>query len=457
MEVEYTTDVIVIGSGNAGLSAAATTAETGHQVILLEKRRAIGGNSIISGGGYNAVDPERQGRQNIFDSKELHFGQTLRGGDLKAQPELVWTLVDKALDGLLWLESHGMKFQKHVFTLVGAMWPRSHQPIDPAGTGYIKILKHLCMSRGVTLLTQHQVERLIFGKKKVSGIQCVNRQGRSIIIRASKGVVIATGGFSANVEMRSKYNPLLDSQIPTTNQSGATGDGIAMAIEVGAATVDMEYIQLTPFGEPKTGRVQSVLTGVVERLIYVNKEGNRFVDEGGRRDTLAEAFLKQRDATAFLINDSDEEFVRKGVTHFGKSPEDLIKRGHVFKGDTPHELASQIGVPAENLIRSLHQYNKSLELGLDAEFGRTILKHKIEKPPFYACPRVPAAHYTMGGLRINAKAQVLDGRGRPIKGLYAAGEVTGGIHGANRLGGNALTETIVFGRIAGENVAKEQI
>jgi urocanate reductase len=456
MEVGYTTDIIIIGSGNAGLCAAATTAEMGNKVIVLEKRRAIGGNSIISGGIYNAVDPEKQGRQDIFDSKELHFGQTLRGGDFKAEPELVWTLVDKSPDGFLWLEANGMKFQNHVFALVGSMWPRSHQPLDPAGTGYIKVLRRLCLTFKVELFTGYEAEKLIYKRRRVVGVRCINLQGKEVIFRANKGVVISTGGFSANVEMRSRYNSLLDHRIPTTNHPGATGDGILMAIEIGAVPIGMEYIQISAYCDPKTGRLQTVLSGAIERLIYISKEGKRFVDEGERRDIVANAFLKQKDATAFLINDSQDESVKKGVTLFGKSPEELIKRGHVIKENSLQELAYKIEVPIENLLHSVSQYNKAVELGYDSEFGRTILKHKIEKPPFYACPRTPAVHYTMGGVRINTKAQVLDEKGNPIKGLFAAGEVTGGIHGTNRLGGNAIPETIVFGRIAGENVAKEQ-
>lgn len=452
---KYSADVIVIGSGNAGLSAAATAAGLGANVILIEKGKNIGGNSIISGGVYNAVDPERQDKQGIFDSKELHFGQTLRGGDFKGDPELVWILVDKALEGLQWLEKHGMKFQDNVFTLVGGMWPRSHQPIDPAGTGYIKTLKRLCLASRVKFFKGCKSKNLILKNGRIVGVRCLDLQEKEVIFQAEKGVIISTGGFSANVEMRSRYNPLLDHRIPTTNYPGATGDGILMAIGVEALTTGMKHIQLNAYCEPKTGRLQTILTGAVEHLIYINKEGNRFVDEGERRDIVANAFLKQKEATAYLINDSQDEFVQKGLTHFGKSPEELIKRGHVIKGDSLQELAYRIEVPIENLIHSVSQYNKSVELGYDAEFGRTILKYKIEKPPFYACPRVPAVHYTMGGLRINTKAQVLDEKGKPIRGLYAAGEVTGGIHGTNRLGGNAITETIVFGRMAGENVLKE--
>jgi len=453
-EDQYLSDVVVIGSGNAGLSAAATAAEKGAYVIILEKRKNIGGNTIISGGVYNAVDPKRQQYQNIFDSKELHFGQTLKGGDFKGDQELVWILVDRALEGLQWLEKNGMKFQEHVFTIVGGIWPRSHQPIEPAGTGYIKTLKRLCFSLGVRILTGYRAEKLLYRKGRVMGVRCRDLQGKEFLFWAKKGVILATGGFSANVQMRSRYNPLLNDIIPTTNQPGATGDGILMGMEIGAAVTGMEYIQLNPYCEPKTGRLQTILTGAVEHLIYVNNEGNRFVDEGERRDVIADAFLRQKNATAYLINDSQDEFVQKGITHFGKTPEELIKKGHVIKGDTLEELANKIRVPFENLIRSIEKYNKSVELGYDSDFGRTLLKYKIERPPFYACPRVPAVHYTMGGLKINTKAQVLDGKGKPISGLFAAGEVVGGIHGANRLGGNAITETIVFGRIAGESVVR---
>ncbi len=215
----------------------------------------------------------------------------------------------------------------------------------------------------------------------------------------------------------------------------------------------MGNIQLLPLGDPETGSLSGNIEFGVESRIFVNKEGNRFVNEGGRRDEMTHALFAQPDAYLWIIMDSDCYPTGEEVNNFNESVNSLIEQGRAFKGETLEDLAKAINVPYENLKAAVDEYNKHTESKEADEFGRTLYGPAIDNGPFYAAGRVPTVHHTMGGVRINTKAQVITENGEVIPGLYAAGEVTGGIHGTNRLGGNALTDILVFGRIAGENAA----
>lgn len=444
-------DVVVIGAGGAGLAAALAAAEKGADVIVLEKMSIVGGNTLRSGGAYNAVDLKLQKAEGIEDSIEKHYQQTLQGGDNLGDPKLVRVLVEGAPKGLEWLKDHGMKFQNKISSVVGSLWPRTHQAVDPAGSGYIKTLKNACEKKDVKIYLDTKATELIKDDNgKVTGVKAQDKNKNNLEYKAKKGVVIATGGFSANVSMRSKYNPKLTKEFPTTNHPGATGDGITMGEKVNADLVGMKYIQLIPIAT-KSGTIQKGVTINIDNVAFVNKEGKRFINEDNRRDKLSDAILKQPESMYFMINDSK---IVKDVNEYGENIEELIKGKSIFKADTLKELAEKIDVPADALEKTIEEFNKSVDAKSD-EFGRKVWENKIDKAPFYATPRCPAVHHTMGGLRINEKAQVVDKDGKVIPGLYAAGEVTGGIHGSNRLGGNAIPDIIVFGRIAGENIAEE--
>lgn len=445
------TDVVVIGAGGAGLAAALAAAEEGAKVIVLEKMSIVGGNTLRSGGAYNAVDPELQKPAGIEDSIDKHYEQTLQGGDNLAEPKLVRVLVEGSPKGLKWLKDHGMKFQDKISSVVGSLWPRTHQAVDPAGSGYINTLKNACEKKGVKIHLDTKATELIKDDDgKVAGVKAQDKDKNNLEFKARKGVVIASGGFSANVDMRSKYNPKLTKEFPTTNHPGATGDGITMGEKVNADLVGMKYIQLIPIAT-KSGTIQKGVTINIDNVAFINKDGKRFINEDNRRDKLSDAILKQPEGMYFMVNDSK---IVKDVNEYGEKIEELIKGKSVFKADTLKELAEQIDVPAETLEKTIDEFNKNVDAKKD-EFGRKVWKNKIDKAPFYATPRCPAVHHTMGGLKINEKAQVINKDDKVIPGLYAAGEVTGGIHGSNRLGGNALPDIIVFGRIAGENIAKE--
>ena len=457
--IEKTADVVVIGAGGAGLAAAVSAHQNGARVLVLEKMPMVGGNTIRSGAAYNAVDPKRQSAQGIEDSIEKHYIQTYEGGDRLGKPELIRTLIEKAYPALEWLESMGMKFKDEIFTVLGSLWPRSHKPEKPLGTGYIETYMNYIEQQGgeIEVMLNTRATELIVENGRVVGVEAENAEG-TVTAKANNGVVIATGGFSANVIARNYYNNMWPdlTNIKTTNHPGATGDGMWMAEKAGASLIGMDQIQLLPMGDPETGSLSGNIEQGVENRIFVNKYGNRFVDEGARRDVMTKALFQQPDCYMWVILDKHSYPTPDTRNNFNETIEQLVEDGTAFKADTLEDLAKQIGVDPANLIRSVETFNMAVEKKIDDPFGRTLFEEKIDTPPFYAGARVATVHHTMGGIEINTKAQVLDNSGNIIPGLYAAGEVTGGIHGSNRLGGNALPDTVVFGKIAGESAAKAE-
>jgi urocanate reductase len=454
--VEKQADVVIIGGGGAGLSAAVSAHQNGAKVLVLEKMARVGGNTIISGAAYNAVDPKRQTAQGIEDSIEKHYTQTYEGGDKQGNPELIRTLVENAPTTLEWLEGFGMQFKPEIFTVLGGLWPRAHAPVKPLGTGFIETyMSYIEKNKAdMEVLVNTKATEIIMENGKAVGVKAEGPNG-AIIAKASKGVIVATGGFGANVEMRDKYNTIWPTltNIKTTNHPGATGDGYTMAEKVGANLVGMKDIQLLPMGDPKTGSLSGNIEQGVENRIFVNKDGNRFVDEGARRDVMTKALFEQKDTFMWVVLDKHSYPTGDIKNHFNESIDELVAQGRAYKADTLEDLAKQIGVSPANLTKAVADFNKAVETKSKDAFGRTLYADKIDTAPFYAGARVPTVHHTMGGVGINTNAQVIDKTGKIIPGLYAAGETTGGIHGTNRLGGNALADINVFGKIAGKNAA----
>lgn len=450
---EKQADVVIIGGGGAGLSAAVSAYENGAEsVILIEKMPALGGNTILAGGAYNAVNPEKQKAQGIEDSVEHHYTQTYEGGHKVAKPELVKVLTDNALDGVNWLEDYGLEWKEKVGSVVGAMWERSNQTVEPLGTGYINVLEKTALDNGCEILLNTEATELIMDGDKVIGIKAEGKDTNYTLL-ANKGVIMATGGYAANPEMVREYladgvytKDNLPEKITSTNAPGLTGEGILMAEDIGANVIDMEHIQLLPMPGNRFGPSINV-----EDSFFINKDGNRYVKEDGGRDELCLATFEQTDGEYYMINDS-KVISEDRLTLSGEKLDVLIDKGIVVEADTLEDLAKAIDVPVENLVKTTETFNEYVEKKEDPEFGRSVWGEKIEEGPFYATLRFPALHHTMGGIDINTKAEVLDADGNVIPGLYAAGEVTGGIHGANRLGGNAIADIVVFGRIAGQSV-----
>jgi flavocytochrome c len=453
MKFDQETDVLVVGSGFAGLTAALEAHDAGAKVVILEKRRVPGGNSIISGGGYNAVDPERQAPQGIKDSIEKFYEDTMSGGDYRANPEIVRIMVENALDGLHWLEEKGVTFDPTVEQVIGSLWPRCHRPRKPlrGGAGIIKVLLSHIKKRKIQLLLEHKVTKIIREKPlegRVLGVE-VETRGEKFNFRALKAVIIASGGFGADFKMLARYDPRL-SAMETTNHREATGECITMAEDIGACVIHMDYIQCIP----------SVIVAIdPSKYIYVNKEGARFIAEDARRDTLCEAILRQPDKCYFTITDAPAFEEGKGLYYYDQVMEGIRRGSGAFKANTVEELGKKLKIPQGNLVKTITNYNQYVDEGKDLEFGKSkdMLKYRIETPPFYGAYGRVAVHYTCGGLMIKpTTCQVIDRHEEIIPGLYAVGEVTGGADGTNRVGSNATPMCIVFGRICGKKAAEEK-
>ncbi len=488
-------DLIIVGAGGAGLSAAVTAKDLGvKNVLVLEKMPVIGGNTLRCASAFNAADPDRQkalpmtetlkeavvkaisekpvseehaklmadvkakyeaylksGSKTLFDCPEWHALQTYNGGDKVGHIPLIRQYSNNVLDTLHWMQSKGSPVMDRVSQGAGALWQRTHQLDAPAGLGLIDPLYQSAVKQGVNFKLGMRVQDLIFNDKgRVIGVTATDKVGNKYEFTSKDGVILATGGYSQNKEMRQKSAPHLTPEMVSTNQPGATGDGIVIATRHGADTTGMNYVQVYPLATPGTGALQGrarKMSGL-DDVIDVNKNGERFVKEDARRDEFVAAIKKQPGGVVYDINDSS---IVKPLNSFNEDVETLVSIGRIYKADSLADLAKQLGMPADKLEATVAEFNKMVEAKNDPKFGRKLFDRPIVKPPFYATPRAPSIHHTMGGLQISTNAQVLDKKGKPIPGLYAAGEVTGGIHGSNRLGGNATADVLTFGRIAAKS------
>ena len=459
-------DVVVIGAGGAGLAAAITAEQNGAKVIVVEKMPKVGGNTILAGGAVNAVEDRSEFAIKQNDSVYWHYTQTLSGGDYQGDPELVMTLVENAYDGIQWTKELGMEWlgEEAVFTVSGGLWPRAWKPAGKASAGFFETYgKYIDGTDKIDLMLNTKAEEILVDEKGAAcGIVCTGETGNTITIKA-KSVVVATGGFAKNVELRMAYDSIwgmLDEKVLSTNHPGATGDGVKMLQKLNADFIQMGNIQLLPLGDPVTGSLSGNIEHGVDSRIFVNKSGLRYGDEGGRRDDMTRDLFAQEDALMWIVMDSDTYPTGDELNNFGETANQLVEAGRAVKADTLDELAVLMNVDAANLKATIAEYNEycigGSKEGQADQFGRTLFGAPIDNGPFYAGARVPTVHHTMGGVRIDTLCRVYNENGEIISNLYAAGEITGGIHGANRLGGNALADTIVFGRIAGESAALQK-
>ena len=434
-------DIVVIGAGGAGMSAAIQAVQNGAtNVVIVEKTAMAGGNTTRSTGGLYASETTFQDRDAIEDSNQLFIDDTMKGGKNINDPELVKYMAENSAEALYWVNDMGADLTV-VGLFGGASVKRIHRPSDTSAVGpvLVKTLLSVVEKNNIPVLYNTKAEEIITDANgAVSGVKVTDAEGTYTI--NCKAVIIATGGFGANSEMVEKLNANLKG-FGTTNVAAATGDGIAMGTAIGAATVDMEQIQTHPTVHPET---QTMYTEAVRGngAIIVNKEGARFTNEMGTRDVVSAAILEQTDGQAWLIFD---EAVRKSL----KAIEGYISAGIVFQSETIEGLAAEIGADPATLSATMAKFADDVKAGNPDEFGREGLELPLTEANFYACKVAPAIHHTMGGLKINTAAEVLNEEGNAIAGLFAAGEVTGGVHGANRLGGNAVTDIVVFGKAAG--------
>ena len=442
-------DVVVIGSG-AGLSAAAAASESGLRVLVLEKQGTVGGNTLHSGGFYAAIDPARQKRQGIKDSPELFEQQILENGGGKSDPKLVRLLVAGASDMLAYLEANGMRFKDRIIEIYGAHWPRCHLPVLPNGEGYIRTMLNIAMKNGAVIRTGMRATDLSTAKDGRIQVLVQSRR-EEILLTPRIGVILATGGFGANQALISRFAPRL-AGLTNDNTPGSTGEILVAARKLGALLVDLEEVQCLP-GRPPGGQRRVRLHNDVSRFIFVDHEGRRFVREDERRDVLRDKVLALPDKTAFSI--VDDEGLRSYDILVQKETVLGVETGDAWRGDTVEELANAMRLPPKTLQETVEAYNRSVRSKIDP-LGKNPreLRHEIKTPPFWGCYAAMTVHYTMGGVRISPKAQVLREDGTLIPGLWAAGEVTGGIHGVNRMGANGVNDALVFGRIAGLSAAE---
>lgn len=493
----YTADVVIVGGGGAGLAAAVSASERDVSVILIEKTGFLGGNSIVAGGIYNAPDPDLQDYANIsgdqdslveaalneepiseehkalqdavreefeaykatdktlFDSANWFALQTWNGGDKVAILDLVKELTANAYPSLEWLESMGMEFNDYITLGGGSLYPRTHGATTPNGTGYIKAFTNVLKDRSnVQILMDTTGVSLITEGDRVVGVNATGKEGNAVTLMANKGVILATGGFAGNVELRQRFCegekwPDLGPSLTTSNMPGVTGDGIFMAEAAGAELIDMDQIQLLPFCNPQTGATFDITSA----NCFINKEGKRFVREDGRRDEMSKGMIAQPDGLVYYLfscKDPNE------VYSLGKKSIQYYMDNNLYGymcDNTLEGIAEKMGVDAQTLKETVDAFNAHTKAGDVDEFGRTSWADLIEGPYYVAYQRKPAVHHTMGGVHIDTQTRALRADGSIIEGLYCAGEIVGGIHGGNRLGGNAIVDFCVFGRLAGLNAA----
>ena len=452
---DETVDVIVVGAGGAGFAAAITAREAGAgSVLVLEKMAFPGGNTVRAGGGFNAAIKADSEKAGIKDSPELHAEQTLAAGDYRGQPEIVKKMTSLAPESVQWLKDHGVKFQDKIYQIYGGLYPRARNPLGPRGSAYIQALYDVCEKEGIPVRLNSRVAAVIREKPfagRVLGVK-VETEGKVRYICARKGVVAAAGGFAANNKLCGLHDPRLE-KLGTTNHPGATGDLMNELIDLGAQTTDLDYIQCIPGGLPDGKRYPNLFTHV-DRFIFTNTEGRRFIHEDARRDVLRDAMLNQPGMVAWSFVDADGFELQKNSK--GPENEAALKEGTLYVGNTVEELARKINVKPEVLRATFDEYNKAVDTKKDPQ-GRApnMLVNKLAKAPFYAGMLTMKRHHTMGGVVINTDAQVIDRDGKVIPGLYAAGEITGVVHGTNRVGGNAMADIFTYGRVAGASAAKQ--
>lgn len=443
-------DVVVVGGGGAGFAAAVTAKENGAEVVLLEKMPQVGGNTLISGGEYAAPENDLQKEDGIEDSKEL-FADDVKeaGGD----PELIDVLAEHATEDAYWLRDDiGVEWLDSLMFFGGHSVKRSLIPAAHSGNELIKNYLKKCEELGIEVITEADVKEILTEDNKITGVRAETADGELTV--NAKSVVLATGGFGANEEMTYENDHEIDEYVKSTNSPGATGDGIIMAEALNADTVDMDKIQLYPVCDPETGRLLYVGdTRLVGGALLVNKEGKRFVEELGTRREISMAIKAQTDHVGYLLWDEKSNEVTGTMASNPEEAEEQFDKGNLVKADTIEELAEHFDLDKDQLLETVKTFNENSKKEEDPEFNLRMLGWTIEEGPYYMLKAAPAVHHTMGGLKINTDAQVIDKDGNPIEGLYAAGEVTGGIHGSNRLGSAAIADITVYGRIAGENAA----
>ncbi len=450
-------DVVVVGAGGAGFSAAITAKAAGANVVLLEKMPAVGGNSLISGAEMNVAKNWVQPKLGINDdSPELHATDTFKGGDGKGDMKVINVMTHQALDAAKWCRDYlGVQFEDdNLFFFGGHSRKRALIPVGHTGTEFIAKFQAKADELGIPVITNMKAEELIKDKDgRVVGVKAT-MDGAEYTFNAKGGVVLATGGFGANPEMVKKYNPKIDERFKTTDAPGTTGEALYMAERAGAELVNMGYIQTYPICDPISGAIELIADARFDGAIMLNQEGKRFVEELQRRDVLSEAILNQTGRYCWVLWNDNIGKISNTVKAHANEYEAFTKQGIMATCDDLKCIADFTKIPFDQLQATVKRVTDMAGKGNDKDFKHRAGLMDMSQGKYYVIKAVPSTHHTMGGVRINEKAEALTAEGKVIPGLWAAGEVTGVTHGTNRLGGNAYTDIIVFGRIAGEAAAQ---
>ena len=440
--VNMDADIVIIGAGGAGMTAAIDATQAGKSVILLEKMPYPGGNTTKATGGMNAAETHYQAEQGIEDSVEQFVEDTMKGGHDLNNRDLVTVMAQNSAAAIDWLDSIGAPLPKVSFS-GGATNKRIHAPEDGSGVGayLVTAFRRNLDELGVTVLYDTCATDILTENGAVSGVKAQSKTQDVTI--TTKAVILATGGFGNNEDMIVQYRPDLKGTV-TTSAPGITGDGIVMAQAVGADLVDIDQIQLHPTVEQSTSMlITESVRG--DGAILVNQEGKRFTNELLTRDVVSAAELAQPGSYAYIIFD---QRLREGL----KATEKYISTGITVQGDTIEDLAAQLDIDPATLAQTLADWNGYVAAQNDPDFGRTTgMEADLSQAPYYAIKIAPGIHHTMGGVKIDTQARVINTQGDPIPGLFAAGEVTGGVHGGNRIGGNAVADIVVFGKVAAQS------
>ena len=464
-------DVVVIGAGAAGMAAAIAAFDAGVQrVLVLEKASFTGGNSCLTTSGMNAAGSFYQQQAGIQDTPELFAQDTMTGGHGRANYELVSYLCSQSGDAITWLAGMGIVLNQIVHA-AGAELARCHRPSDGVAIGAPLVLglEEQLSKRSIEVRTGMRATSLlkdaagaIVGvmvaeasstsdeeKSAQDASSSVQSDNEGTLV-AARAVVLATGGLASNAEMVRRYRPDV-AAYRSTNQSASTGDGYVLAEEAGAVLDDMEYIQVhaTVSAErPSSGLPNMAIAEALRTAgaVLLNKAGERFVNETDARETVAAGIAAQEDQVAWLVFDDSVVSLNPAV--------DTTYRPNGLVVDAPNadNLATQTGMPLEALLSALDDCAR-INSGESADLLYRSTPTAAMTGALHAICVTPGVHYEMGGVRINTASQVLDVQGMALPGLYAAGEVTGGVHGANRIAGNGVCDAVVFGRNAGLEAA----
>ncbi|MEC0090240.1 flavocytochrome c [Paenibacillus macquariensis] len=439
-------DIIIVGAGGAGMSAALEAKEKGMNPVIFEKMPVAGGNTLKSSSGMNASETKFQKEQSIKDSNDVFYDETLKGGHGTNDKDMLRFFVDNSASAIDWLDSIGIRLNN--ITITGGMnEKRTHRPEDGSAVGQYLVnglLKNM-QEQEIPLFVNASVTDITEKDGKVNGVKVVFNQTDERNI-AADAIIVTTGGYGANMDLISEVRSDLKGYV-TTNQEGSTGDGIRMIEKLGGTTVDMDQIQVHPtVQQDKSYLIGEAVRG--EGAILVSSDGKRFTNELDTRDNVTAAINKLPENSAYLVFDS-------GVKARVKAIQQYEKMGFVIQANSIEDLAKEMGVPVDQLKTTLDTWNSAVKNKKDAEFGRTTgMDNDLSNATYHAIKIAPGIHYTMGGVKINTNTEVLNKDGEPIPGLFAAGEVTGGLHGQNRIGGNSVAEIIIFGRQAGIKSAK---